>query len=204
MLYIANKKDFKILKKHLLKFYKNRNFNIKKSNILINFYEIYIKEEIDLSIESIFESVILLKKLIESKNKYIFSSYEKLKKSHDEYVNNLNNRLDRRFNFLKDGKGEYFFPPFDVDGYIYVNKYGKWKERISGKKVSLGAIIFHELYECYFIVDKNVEYLDGAHDLAVNKENILLSRLKKFNYDSEKFTKGSVSVRLVKNKSYFA
>jgi len=195
MFYLGKKKDFKVLKKHLLKFYTGNNLDIEKSDN--GYYEVKIVEDIGDDITVKFENMELVKKLIESKSKFIFASYKPLKKyKHKLMVDNLNNKPDRRYKFLKNGKPKYFYPPEGFDGYVYVNRKAKYREKISRKKVSIGAIIFHELYECYFIVDKNIEYMAGAHDMAVNKEYLLLHKLSKFNYSN--FTVGSTGKILVK------
>lgn len=202
MLYLTSKSDFRILKKHLLKFYKNGIFYIEKSD---KYYKLLYSEEPDTDLLIKFESVLLLREIIDSEYVYVFSSTIDPKKefSINGCVNVLHNRPDRRYNFLKVNPPEYMRPPADIDAWVFIGKNCMWKEKVSGKYVSMGAMIFHELYECYYIVDKFLQPMT-AHDHAVNMEKLLLVKLSKFDINPEKFTEGSLGNLLIKVDPFFS
>ena len=124
----------------------------------------------------------LLDNLIKSKNKFYFRLIEKAEK---ECVINKDTSYDRRLDY-KGGKSKNDLPPEDFNGYVVIAKNCKFENE--GLPVSLEAIVFHELWECYFKVEKQMQYKE-AHNMALDMEDLML----KFD---KTFTKGSVRGQL--------
>ena len=77
-------------------------------------------------------------------------------------------------------------PPSGMDGQIVVNPNNQWYDQATrSKKVSLAAIVFHELAEAFFKVQFRIprdgeDGRQGAHLWALNWELSLINGRKDF------------------------
>jgi hypothetical protein len=124
------------------------------------------------------EGAALLFDLATSKSVYTYTEA-----STPRGVENLDNRADWRYG---KGKGPEHLPPAGVDAAVTIDPSITYVDRATGtKRVSLGALAFHELAEAYAKIDKNMPYVQrgggpGAHEDARQREQKLLGQRPRF------------------------
>ena len=112
----------------------------------------------------------MLNMLIRSKKTYMFGFYY----SKHRTIESKDNMPDDRYPWM-NGKPVFTFPRYeDVDGYVYVNSELQVIDRHSGRIVSMRAVVFHELAECFARVDLEMMGADAhkyACDLEIKVQN---------------------------------
>jgi hypothetical protein len=98
-------------------------------------------------------------------------------------LKNLNRFEDERLIRLGVSKSKspwLYLPPHAWDGYVEIDITQEYVDLATYKKpVNIVNIIFHELFECYMMVDVRLQYKE-AHNYAGVQEKALMEQLPNF------------------------
>ena len=101
-------------------------------------------------------------------------------------IKNFNIKWDERFKNVSDcaethKKPIFLMPPKGFDGYVEMGMFNKYVDsRTKSKKINIFAIIWHELFELYLMLDKELPYCDAHAYVRTQEIEFLIPQLPGF------------------------
>ena len=101
-------------------------------------------------------------------------------------IQNLNINWDERFKNVGDcgethKKPAFLMPPAGFDGYVKMGLLNKYRNlRTKSKKVNIFAVVWHELFELYLMLDKEMSYCDAHAYVRTQEIDFLIPQLPGF------------------------